>query len=460
MRFWSKQAPKTPLLLLAVAEGGALFLSVYIAALLVVGGTVGLQQYIPQAVTVVGVMLLSLIATGLYQFHKRINFTEIIARIVVGLAIGSFVMLAAYIALPMLTLQPRIAVIALACALLLLLLLRYGFMQLVDESVFRRRTLIYGAGERTLPISALRRRADRRGFKIVGQVPAPGDLSVNECENLIESEASLLTIARQQKADEIVVAMDDRRGNLPVNDLLDCKLVGIEVIDLLEFLERETGKIRIDLVKPGWLIFSPQFLITRSRRALKRIADLILGTLALVLLCPVMAVIFLAIKFCDGWDKPIIYRQRRVGFRGQEFDLLKFRSMIVDAENGSGAVWAQQNDPRVTRVGALLRQCRFDELPQIFNILKGEMSIVGPRPERPQFVRELEQRIPYYTERHAVMPGVTGWAQLNFKYGASEDDAIEKLQYDLYYVKNHNLILDLMIILQTTEIVLWRIGAR
>ena len=188
--------------------------------------------------------------------------------------------------------------------------------------------------------------------------------------------------------------------------------------------------------------------------------DIIVGTVALIVFWPFMLLIVVAIKLEDGLDAPVIYRQRRVGSRGREFDVLKFRSMGLDAEADGKAVWAQEDDPRVTRVGAILRKFRLDELPQIFNVLSGQMSIVGPRPERPEFVERLAEEVPYYSERHTVKPGVTGWAQLKYSYGASKEDAIEKLRYDLYYVKNHSLLLDLIILLQTVEVILWRKGAR
>jgi sugar transferase (PEP-CTERM system associated) len=277
---------------------------------------------------------------------------------------------------------------------------------------------------------------------------------------LIQSDKSLLEIATENNADEVVIAMDDRRGNLPVRDLLDCRLRGIDVIDLVGFLERETGKIRIDLVNPGWLIFSEGFRISRFRSVFKRVVDIFVSATLILLSWPVMLLIALAVKFEDGPYAPVLYRQRRVGQGGKPFDCLKVRSMRVDAEADGKAVWAKQNDDRITRVGAMLRTARLDELPQVFNVLKGEMSLVGPRPERPEFVEQLQKKIPYYGERHAVKPGVTGWAQLKYSYGASEEDAAEKLQYDLYYVKNQSFILDIMIILQTVEVVLWGKGAR
>jgi len=254
--------------------------------------------------------------------------------------------------------------------------------------------------------------------------------------------------------------MDDRRGNLPIRELLEARLQGIDVIDLLEFLERETGKIRVDLVSPGWLIFSPGFRRSRFRQFAKRTLDFAVSWALLLFSWPILLLAIVAIKIEDGFSAPVFFRQCRVGRGNKEFNIFKFRSMRVDAEKDGKAVWATKNDNRVTRVGNFLRYCRIDELPQVFNVFVGQMSIVGPRPERPEFVNELQKHIPYYAERHVVKPGVTGWAQLKYSYGASEEDAVEKLQYDLYYIKNQSLILDIMIILQTVEVVLWGKGAR
>jgi sugar transferase (PEP-CTERM system associated) len=273
-------------------------------------------------------------------------------------------------------------------------------------------------------------------------------------------ETSIADIALEKNAEEIVIAMDEKRGNLPVRQLLDARLQGIDVIELMEFFERETGKIRVDLVNPGWLIFSPGFRISRLRAFSSRTVDLLTSAGLFLVSWPIMLLVALAIKLEDGVSAPVLYRQCRVGKGGVPFQVLKFRSMSVDAEADGQAKWAEANDSRITRVGNVLRNVRLDELPQVFNVLRGQMSLVGPRPERPEFVQELKKSIPYYDERHAVKPGVTGWAQLKYSYGASEEDAIEKLQYDLYYIKNQSLMLDIMIILQTVEVVLWGKGAR
>jgi sugar transferase (PEP-CTERM system associated) len=326
--------------------------------------------------------------------------------------------------------------------------------------MFRRRTLIYGAGERASAIGDLRRKADRRGFKIIGSVPAPGDTQTFELNGVLIRDKSIDFLAEELDADEIVIAMDDKRGNLPVRDLLNAKLRGTRVLDIVEFLERESGKIRIDLVNPGWLIFSPGFRVSRMRRISKRVVDVLVSSLLIVVTWPIMLVVALCIKVEDGLTASVLYRQKRVGYRGVEFDVLKFRSMVENAEADGKEVWAKEDDDRITKVGCVLRKFRLDELPQVFNVIAGTMSLVGPRPERPVFVRRLSETIPYYSERHTVKPGVTGWAQLRYSYGSSEEDALEKLQYDLYYVKNHNLLLDLIIILQTVEVVLWGKGSR
>lgn len=454
---------RTPLLVLGIVESLIVFSSVYVAAIYLPGDfgdfPVSPDNLWVRAAIVTVVILASLIAMGLYQFHQRMYFREAAVRVLVAVIVGSLALAILFYAFPSIMLTREVAFVCVLYSMALLLLVRLYFLQNVDENVFRRKTLIYGAGERAQAITDLRRRADRRGFKIVGRIRAPGDRPQNGCDALELNGKSICELGKQRGAEEIVVAMDDRRGNLPIRDLLDCRLRGTEVIDLLEFLERETGKIRVDLVNPGWLIFSPGFRGSRFRRFNKRLVDLLAGSLLLLVSWPIMLVVAAAIKIEDGFRAPVLYRQRRVGRNNRHFDVLKFRSMRENAET-SGAQWAEKDDPRVTRAGAVLRKYRLDELPQIFNVLRGQMSIVGPRPERPEFVEELKETIPYYAERHTVHPGVTGWAQLHYSYGSNEEDALEKLQYDLYYVKNQNIVLDLMIILQTVEVVLWGKGAR
>ena len=455
---------RTPLLLLGAGELLVLYSSIYVAAIFLYGSIEVCEDAIgplgPRAAILVGVMFACLISMGLYHFRQRVYFKEVLVRLMVGFALGSVVLALLYYALPSITVSHKLSAFAVTYALVLLLLLRYLFMRQVDENVFRRRTLIYGAGERASAIGDLRRKADRRGFKIIGSVPALGDTQAFEKNGVLIRDKPIDWLANELDADEIVIAMDDRRGNLPVRDLLSAKLQGVSVIDLMEFLERETGKIRVDLVNPGWLIFSQGFRSSPFRRFSKRTVDIVASALLLLVTWPIMLVVAACIKFEDGIRSSVLYHQKRVGYRGEEFDVLKFRSMIENAEADGKAVWAEKDDDRVTRVGHVLRKFRLDELPQVLNVLRGQMSVVGPRPERTHFVSELSESIPYYSERHTVKPGVTGWAQLRYSYGATEEDAIEKLQYDLYYVKNHNLMLDFVIMLQTVEVVLWGKGAR
>lgn len=456
---------RLPVVLLALAECSVIFASLFVAVELRLNGNfAGYEEahgrLWPQAVTTTGIVFLCLIALGLYQFHQRLYFKESLARLGVGFVLAGFPLAVTWFAFPALAPSRGVAVIAAAVSFVGLALIRLFFLRTADENIFRRRTLVYGAGARAASIQSIRRKADRRGFVIVGNLSAPGDTGEFHGEIRTTHDKPLCDIARELQADEIVVALDDRRGNLPVEELLACKVRGIEVLDLVGFLERETAKVRIDLVNPSWMIFSTGFRIHALRKMTKRVLDVVITSVAMILGAPLMLLSALAIKLEDGLRAPVIYRQRRVGLYNKPFDVLKFRSMIPDAEAPGEAKWAEKDDPRITKVGRVLRKLRFDELPQLINVLRGEMSIVGPRPERPEFVDQLKEKIAFYAERHTVKPGITGWAQLRYPYGSTEQDAIEKLQYDLYYVKNHSLLLDLMIMLQTAEVILWGKGAR
>ena len=456
---------RTPLLLLLLVEATILYSSLYVAGLVCFGSVELCAEVFgplaPRALFVTSIALVSLIAMGLYQFHQRFWLHEAVARLLVGLFIAALIISVVFYALPGIAIDRDVASIAFGYSLLMLLGVRFYFVKTVDENVFRRRTLVFGAGERASNLLDLRRRADRRGFRIVGRIAAPGDTIVGDrSEVLMINGRSITDFARERDADEIVIAMDERRGNLPVKQLLEARFSGVGVIDLIEFFERETGKIRIDLVNPGWLIFSPGFRISKVRHYSQRMVDVLVSGCMFALTWPLMLLVVLAIKLEDGIGAPVFYKQQRVGALGKVFDVIKFRSMRENAEADGKAVWATKNDSRVTLVGSFLRVSRLDELPQVFNVLKGEMSLVGPRPERPEFVDQLKEKIPYYAERHSVKPGITGWAQLKYSYGASEEDAAEKLMYDLYYIKNQSLLLDLLILIQTVEVILWGKGAR
>jgi sugar transferase (PEP-CTERM system associated) len=456
---------RPPVQLLMLVETSLVFLAVFAGVLVRFHGDVDSFSSVhgsiwPKALIVMLVVLISLAALGLYQLHQRLYYKDTLARVGVALVLSELILSAVWYVIPDLTLGRGVGAITMLGVFGGLLLTRFIFLRTIDENAFRLRTLVIGTGDKSAAIQDIRRRSDRRGFRIVGSICTQDDGKVCSTKDCLGHDRPILELALQHRADEIVVAMGDRRGSLPINDLLACKVHGIDVLDLLGFLERETGKIRIDFVNPSWFVFSAGFRISMWRHFTKRTVDLIVAAVSLVVASPLLLLTAIAIRIEDGWHAPILYRQSRVGFQGRTFDILKFRSMVEDAEFDGEARWAEKDDPRITRVGRVLRKLRIDELPQIINVFQGRMSLVGPRPERPEFVNELAKVIPFYSERHTVKPGITGWAQLKYQYGSTEHDAVEKLQYDLYYVKNHNLLLDLAIMVQTAEVVLWGKGAR
>jgi sugar transferase (PEP-CTERM system associated) len=413
----------------------------------------------PRALVFSVVMVLCLLAFGLYSARQRARAFGIVVRVVAAVLAGIAVTAIVWYIVPTLRVGRGVMLLASIGSIVGVTLTRTVFARMVHEDVFKRRVLVYGSGQGAAAIAELRRRSDRRGFLLVGFVKADGEARALPV-TMLDSSLGLFDLCARNDVDEVVVAMEDRRRNFPLRELLECRLAGVDVTELLTFLERETGRVRLDVLNPSWLIFGPGFNRDPIRLFSSRAVDIVASLVILTLALPVIFVSALAILIEDGWRAPVLYRQARVGRAGRSFELLKFRSMRSDAETGGQARWAEKDDPRVTRVGAIMRKLRIDELPQITNVLRGHMSLVGPRPERPHFVTELAQKIPYYVERHCVKPGITGWAQLCYPYGSSEQDAIEKLQYDLYYIKNNSLLFDLSIILQTVEVVFMGKGAR
>lgn len=339
---------------------------------------------------------------------------------------------------------------------LMVVLVRWLFIRLVDIASLKRRVVVYGAGARARKLlTDIQPSIDVIGVSIVGCIPTGNEpLRVDQSLLLGEPE-DWLGFVRKEQISEIVIAPDERRrdqgGAFPLSQFLDCKLAGVPSSDALSFCERELGKIDISLLQPSWMLFSDGFKYSKRRVLAKRLFDIALASVFFLFLWPFMLLTALAVRLDS--PGPILYHQIRVGLNGREFRIYKFRSMRQDAEK-NGAVWAQKNDSRVTRVGAFIRNTRLDELPQLYNVLAGQMSFVGPRPERPEFVKDLSQQIPFYEMRHKVKPGLMGWAQLKYSYGASTEDAKNKLQYDLYYTKNHSFFMDMLIMIQTVEIIL------
>lgn len=340
---------------------------------------------------------------------------------------------------------------------------RLLFRVIHHAAVGAPRVLIVGTGSDAQQVAADLRQPGRSRRTVVGfYATGAGELDADlSSERVFERSAkqSIPELVQQMRVDEVIVAVREQRGGgVPIDDLLDCRLQGTPVLDLAGFYERAKGQVPTESLKASWLIYGHGFVQGPVRTAVKRAFDVVCSALLLLLASPVMIIAALAIKLDS--PGPVIYRQERVGLRGRSFMCLKFRSMRTDAEKDGVARWATQNDSRVTRVGAFIRKCRIDELPQLISVLRGEMSLVGPRPERPSFVAQLKEQIPFYDVRHSVKPGVTGWAQVRCAYGASVDDARKKHQFDLYYVKNHSLMLDLMVLVETVSVVLFREGAR
>jgi len=405
--------------------------------------------------------VLCLAAMGLYEPRMREGASGILMRTGGGFVAAAVAMAAIFYVLPELHLWRGIYFYSAATAFTANLISRAAFTALTRTEQFKSRVLVYGAGQAASAIPRyMRRRADRQGFTLVGFVRVCGEEAKVEGERVINLRQSLADYTRQTEIDQIVIALDDKREVLPMDDLFKCRMNGVDVFDLVTFFEREAGKILVDFASPGTMSFIDGFKRSQASKLAKRWFDLTASFLLVMFAWPFMLLTALAIWLEDGFGAPVFFRQERVGQNGKVFKVLKFRSMSVDAEGDGKARWATKNDSRVTRVGNFIRRTRIDELPQILNVLAGDMAFIGPRPERPEFVKELSERIPYYDARHCVKPGITGWAQLCYPYGASENDARQKLQFDLYYVKNHGLFLDFMICLTTVEVVLFGKGAR
>jgi len=418
----------------------------------------GVAANLPGALVFVVAILVMMFATGLYNRTYGRDMPTIALRLLASFGLAFVTLALVFYLWPDLWIWRDAVTLAVGLALAGVLAARFVFIKVCDLDAFKRRILVVGAGERAARIERLAASDAGHGFAPVGFVPSNDAAVAVSPEHRLAGVNSLSEFARARGVDEIVVAVEDRRGGLPVEALLECKLDGLRVVDFESFMERETGRVDLDSMSPSWMIYSDGFAVGPLRDAVKRGFDLTVASIMLILVLPLLLATAIAIRLES--PGPVLYRQERVGHRGRRFTLLKFRSMRLDAECDGTPRWAAENDPRVTRVGAFIRKTRIDELPQLVNVLKGEMSFVGPRPERPFFVDRLAGELVYYAERHRVKPGITGWAQLNHPYGASLDDAKGKLRYDLYYVKNFSVFLDLIILMQTVRVVLWPEGVR
>ena len=408
------------------------------------------------------VMSLSTSAMGVYSAGLREGFGGVVMRSVVSYClIGALAMAVLINIFPALSVARGTLFTAVTLSLAFVLILRWVSCCLADVAMLKKRILILGAGHKAKALLDSVTLEGGIGSEIVGFIPST-DASEVDQQWLVNPAGGIKRLVDKYRVDEIVVALDERRRDkgsfFPIEELLDCKLAGTQILELVEFYERELYRIELTEINTTWIVFSGQFRYSRVRDISKRLFDLLVSILLLALAWPFMLLTAAAVYAETG--SPILYSQTRVGYKGRLFKINKFRSMSQDAERDGKAVWAKKNDNRITRVGAFIRNTRLDELPQILNVIKGEMSFVGPRPERPEFVDELIKELPFYDKRHRVKPGLMGWAQLKYSYGASVDDAAKKLVYDLYYVKNHSLLLDVLILVQSVEVILLGKGVR
>lgn len=456
-----------PFALLAIIEACICYVSLPLASyirfyeeggLAYANETIGSIEW--RSLLVAVVFFIVMLAMGLYQAQRRENIWNILNRATTAYIVGSLVLSIIFYMYPVVYFGRGLFVLTLIISFLGIVFTRIAFESWLDEHVLHKKVLVLGAGKKASWINRLRRKADRRGVKIVGYFKLPHeDICIDE-ELIIMTSQKLDQYVLEHGIEEIVVAVTDRRQNFPASELMNCRLSGVDVVELPTFLERQMAKVYIELLDPSWIIFSNGFRQGAVKAVGVRAMDLFASSLLLLVTSPLLVLAALGIWIESGCKGSIFYKQTRVGQYNKTFELLKFRSMCENAEAGTGAQWATKNDTRVTRVGKFIRKYRIDELPQILNIIKGQMSLVGPRPERPEFVGKLSSKIPFYSERHRVKPGLAGWAQMRYPYGSSENDAIEKLKFDLYYVKNSSLIFNIAILIQTAEIVLWGKGAR
>ncbi|CAN5767985.1 TIGR03013 family PEP-CTERM/XrtA system glycosyltransferase [soil metagenome] len=444
-------------------------LTVFVAEVLLISGSVALAAAVQgtpdlaaslwKVALVTVVCQLCLYYNDFYDLTLVHSSRELIVRLLQAAGAASIVLAALYFTVPALMIGDGIFVSALLVFVVGILGWRLLFNGLTHSFNLEERILVVGTGDAARKVT--RQILDQKdyAYRVVGFIDEDatriGERIVNP--GIIGTPADIPRLIADQKIDRIIVGLADRRGRLPIDELLQAKMAGVCVEEVTTAYERMTGKILIDDLRPSWLIFSDGFRVSRLTRSMKRGIDLTLSLLLAIVAAPFLLLTAIAVALESGF--PVLYRQERVGENGRPFTLYKIRSMRTDAEQGGTPVWAKDGDDRVTRIGRFIRKTRLDELPQLWNVVRGDMSFVGPRPERPFFVAELARTIPFYHQRHAVKPGLTGWAQVKYRYGSSLEDASEKLRYDLYYIKHLSIVFDLTIVFDTVKVVLFRKGA-
>jgi sugar transferase (PEP-CTERM system associated) len=439
--------------------GGMVILAAYIRFLGYPAGFYHYEYLILKALLIVACVQLSLYYFDLYDLKAFRSNIELGIRLLQSLGVSSILLAFLYYLFPFLIIGRGIFFISLGFMGVVIVSWRIIYNHILKTRQLDQRIMIIGSGPLAKNIAKeIVERVDT-GFKVIGFIAdnpeTVGEKLVNP--SVIGDQSQILDIATKERVDRIIVAIEERRGKFPDAELLECKMRGIAIEEGIEFYEHLTGRLQVESLRPSFLIFSGGFKKSKLTIWVKRVSGLSLSLIGLILLSPFILVISILIKIDS--HGPVFYKQERVGESGKIFKLLKFRSMVENAE-ANGPLWAEQDDKRITRVGRWLRRWRLDEIPQMFNVLKGDMSFVGPRPERSFFVEKLRKEIPFYDQRFSVKPGVTGWAQIKYRYGASKEDAMEKLKYDLYYIKNLSPLYDLLIIFETIKVVLSGKGAR
>jgi len=452
-------------LFFVVGEGILIFLAVSLASFIMFGKELGfvpmMEDIWIKAMIIAMVTQLSLYFNDLYEFKPSDRTLEVASRLVQAIGVTSIVLAILYYIWPDLIIGRWIFFASVLVLISFVASWRLLYSAVIRKKMFTEKAIMLGDGQLAMDIlSEVGQRPDL-SYDIKALVTNGNRQSMEkifEPSKLMNGFDHICDLAEEEKIDSIIVALDEKRGIFPYRQLLNCKVRGINVIDGESFYERISGKLLVERINPSWLIFSQGFQKSRLVRVSKRAVDFLVASLLLIIFAPISLITAIAIKLDS--PGPVLFSQERVGENGKVFKIFKFRSMSADAEKLTGPVWATEDDPRTTRVGRIIRKLRIDEVPQLWNVFKGDMSFVGPRPERPYFVEQLKEKIPYYNERFTVKPGITGWAQVKYPYGASEKDALEKLKYDLYYIKNMSILMDLMVIFQTAKIVLLGRGAR
>ena len=449
---------------LMISEGVSIWVSIYISSSLIFNlHPERSENLFFKIILITSVCQVCLYYNELYNMQIGLKFKELGIRILQSLGVSSILLGILYVLLPGLMLETKVFALSVLFAVVFIISWRLVYAVISNLRIFKKNIILLGSSPLAEQILDLIYSKSDYGYAVPLYIPEDRSdtRAIHEKYpdiQIAQGLKTLMDIIRKEKIKKIVVSLKEKRKNFPLRELLDCRVKGIEIVDGNSFYETLSGKISVENINPGWLIFSEGFQKSFIKSKLKRLSDIVISTAMIVLLSPVIGILALAIKLESGG--PIFFTQDRVGERKKNFKIIKFRSMVDNAEKISGPVWADENDPRVTRIGRYLRKFRLDEIPQLWNVCKGEMSFVGPRPERECFVGELERIIPYYSERFSVKPGLTGWAQVKYGYGANIEDAIEKLNYDLFYIKNMTLFMDLMIIIRTVRIVLFGKGGR